>query len=94
MQLYHNANLLGLVTEICANGFDMHGLIELTPKAENEKYQYLWASEYCREGVALDPPEEIQENWFMVDEAGRCLEIGLPGIFAKDGQTHIMWRWY
>ncbi|MDQ5936875.1 MAG: hypothetical protein QG574_4215 [Cyanobacteriota bacterium erpe_2018_sw_21hr_WHONDRS-SW48-000092_B_bin.40] len=93
MQLYHNSSLIGLLSSPCANGFDMHALIELTPQAEEYKYLFeAFAS--LEELEKLAPPQPVYENWAIVNEEGERLEIGLPGIFKQDDALHVMWRYY
>lgn len=93
MQLYHNSSLIGLLSSPCVNGFDMHALIELTPQAE--EYKYLFEAFASPEELEkLAPPQQVYENWAIVNEEGERLEIGLPGIFKQDDALHVMWRYY
>lgn len=94
MKLYHNSTLIGTITDACANGFDMHGIINLLPSAEQYKpiFEYFQNQERPQ---PEEPPfeEHLLENWFIENEQNRRQEIGLPGIFDLDNRKHIMWRY-
>lgn len=95
MKLYHGSTLIGLVKDACPNGFEMHGIIELTSEAEKfkELFEY-WTDENQPEDVDPPFPEEMLFNWFIETEAGERKEIGLPGIFDEEGRKDIMWRYF
>ncbi|MBA4079007.1 MAG: hypothetical protein C0508_28510 [Cyanobacteria bacterium PR.023] len=95
IKLYHGNTLVGIITNACDNGFDMHGFINLLPSAEQYKpiFEYFQNQERPQ---SEEPPfeEHLLENWFIEDEQNQRQEIGLPGIFDLDNRKHIMWRYF
>lgn len=95
MKLYHGNTLIGTITDACANGFDMHGIINLSPSAEQYKsiFKYFHDKERPQ---SEEPPfaEHLLENCFIENEQNQRQEIGLPGIFDLDNRKHIMWRYF
>ncbi len=68
------------------------GTIQLTKEAE--KFSELFAFFMDAKNDAVDPSyaEEMLWNWFVEDDKGARDEIGLPGLYEKDGKTLIYWR--
>ena len=94
LKLYHHQTFIGTVSGVCANGFDMHGLIDFAPEAVPFKpiFEYFQKRE---RPSSEEPPfdEDLLWNWSMTDEAGKRQEVGLPGVFEESDGIHVMWRW-
>lgn len=94
-KLYHQKTLIGTVLDADANGFSMHGIVELSTDAEPFKPIFAFFQDRSIPKDMEPPfPEELLENWFMEKDGGDPEEIGIPGVFEMEGKTHIMWRYY
>ncbi len=95
MKLFHNSTLIGEVKNACPNGFEMHGIIELTDqaKAYDDLFKY-WTDENTPDEEDPPFPEKMLNNWFIEDEDGEKKEIGLPGVFDRNNRKEILWRYF
>ena len=95
LKLFHESDLVGIIPEYCANGFHMHGLVELTEMAA--KYKNVldyWASPNKDPKVEESIPWDQFEGWCVESEDGARQSITPPWIGMENGRLAIHWRYF
>ena len=90
LKLYHEDNLVALISDHSPNGFEMHGSLQLTEKAAAYKAVLDYWADPNKDPQQEPPfPTSLFENWFVEDQEGVRHEICIPGVFTRDGQEEI-----
>jgi hypothetical protein len=93
LKLFRGKELVGTITDLDSDWPWMGGQIELTEAAR--AYQHFWAFWTIEGNREKEPPfevpEDLDENWFVEDEAGHRTQIEFPAVH---GDGTVWWREY
>ena len=90
LNLFHGADLIGIINNEMSDELAMIGDIELTAKAADYKEVFAFFNN-PEKRMSVDPPfsEHALNDWFIEDADGKRSDIAAPAVNEKG---EIWWR--
>ncbi len=92
-RLFWKDKELGAIADLSSDQPEMYGTLD--PPKLKAPFRKLYEFMANEDNYEKDPPVDAEllndENWYLVDEAGKRWEIFLPAIYPDD--FTVIWRW-